>query len=121
MKGCACFEPHTPVRPSAVVLRAREVLATLETGHRMVPGAPPLDADPTQPSLFDRHPERLPRADARGAAQRRVEGPPQLTESEQRAVTLSRHLRGLDPDTMTPIEALQELARIRDELESAGE
>ena len=104
--------------PSAVVLRAREVLATLETGHRMVPGAPPLDADPTQPSLFDRHPERLPRADARGAAQRRVEGPPQLTESEQRAVTLSRHLRGLDPDTMTPIEALQELARIRDELES---
>ncbi len=107
--------------PSAVVLRAREVLATLETGHRMVPGAPPLDADPTQPSLFDRHPERLPRADARGAAQRRVEGPPQLTESEQRAVTLSRHLRGLDPDTMTPIEALQELARIRDELESAGE
>ena len=94
--------------PSAVVLRAREVLGTLETGHRVVPGDPPLDPDPTQPSLFDRHPGQ--------AAPQRVEG---LSDAEKRAVTLSLHLRGLDPNTMTPIQALQELARIRDELESA--
>ncbi|MES1259690.1 MAG: DNA mismatch repair protein MutS, partial [Gemmatimonadota bacterium] len=95
--------------PSSVVLRAREVLGTLETGHRVVPGDGPVDGDPTQPSLFDPHPERS-------------EGPPrpsELSESDRRAITLSMHLRGLDPNSMTPIQALQELARIRDELESA--
>jgi DNA mismatch repair protein MutS len=97
--------------PPAVVQRARDVLGTLETGHRVVPGAAPPPADPSQASLFD--PER--------AAERRVEGrSADLTESDKRAVALSLHLRGLDPDTMTPIQALQELARIRDELESAG-
>ncbi len=97
--------------PSAVVLRAREVLGTLETGHRVIPGEPPTDPDPAQPSLFDSRPEHDP-APARARRD--------LSESEQKAVTLSIHLRGLDPDTMTPIQALQELARIRDELE-AGE
>ena len=100
--------------PPAVVQRARDVLGTLETGHRVVPGAQPSEADPSQPSLFD--PER--------AAERSGEGPrpgsADLTESDKRAVALSVHLRGLNPDTMTPIQALQELARIRDELESAG-
>ena len=32
--------------------RAKEVLATLETGHRVVPGSPPPDPDPAQPSLY---------------------------------------------------------------------
>ena len=91
--------------PSAVVLRAREVLGTLETGHRVVPGAPPTDDDPAQPSLFDSTPTLRAK---------------ELTDSEKKAVTLSLHLRGLDPNSMTPIQALQELARIRDELESAG-
>jgi DNA mismatch repair protein MutS len=86
--------------PAAVVSRAREVLGTLETGHRVVPGTPPADPDPAQPSLFDS-----------------LQAPRELTQSEQRAITLSLHLRGLDPDRMTPIQALQELARIRDELE----
>ena len=99
--------------PSAVVLRAREVLRTLETGHRVVPGDPPLEGDPAQPSLFDR--------DIGGRA--RNAGPPSrkadLSDSERKAVMLSMHLRGLDPNTMTPIQALQELARIRDELDSA--
>ncbi len=98
--------------PSAVVLRAREVLGTLETGHRVVPGAPPADADPAQPSLFDVSPGRAPRDPGSSSPAR------ELSESEKRAITLSLHLRGLDPDTMTPIQALQELARIRDELES---
>jgi DNA mismatch repair protein MutS len=100
--------------PSAVVLRAREVLGTLETGHRVVPGASPTDPDPAQPSLFDGRPERAERDPAPPHGRR------DLSDSEQKAVTLSHHLRGLDPDTMTPIQALQELARIRDELE-AGE
>ena len=98
--------------PAAVVSRAREVLGTLETGHRVVPGDAPADADPAQPSLFDGQGGHLERA-----AQRRVGR--ELSEAEKRAVTLSLHLRGLDPNTMTPIQALQELARIRDELESA--
>jgi hypothetical protein len=42
-----------------------------------------------------------------------------LSPSDQRAITLALRLRGLDPNTMTPIQALQELARIRDELEDA--
>ena len=98
--------------PSAVVQRAREVLGTLETGHRVVPGSAPDDADPAQPSLFDREPAR---SWGEGQPRSKVSD---LSESERKAVTLSRHLRGLDPNTMTPIQALQELARIRDELES---
>jgi DNA mismatch repair protein MutS len=103
--------------PSAVVVRAREVLGTLETGHRVVPGPPPLDADPAQPSLFDRHDRH--REPGQRPGERPSPLPRDLSESEKKAVTLSLHLRGLDPDTMTPIQALQELARIRDELESA--
>ena len=99
--------------PSSVVLRAREVLGTLETGHRVVPGEPPIDPDPLQPSLFDSRPGQAQRDP--GPSPR----PNELTESEQKAVMLSLHLRGLDPNSMTPIQALQELARIRDELESA--
>jgi len=101
--------------PSTVVQRAREVLGTLETGHRVVPGAGAVDPDPAQPSLFDSAVARTPNA---GNGQARALS--DLTEREQRAIALSLHLRGLDPDTMTPIQALQELARIRDELESAG-
>lgn len=92
--------------PATVVSRARAVLGTLETGHRVVPGAGPAEPDPAQPSLFDPRP---------GAP-----ATPVLSESDRRAIALSRHLRHLDPDLMTPIQALQELARIRDELESAG-
>ncbi len=85
--------------PTEVVTRAQAVLRTLEGDHRVAPGAPPRDPDPAQPSLFD--------APGRAA----------LSDDEQRAVRMSLHLRGLDPDRMTPIQALQELARIRDELE----
>ena len=101
--------------PSTVVQRAREVLGTLETGHRVVPGVGAVDPDPAQPSLFD-----SAAAITGKAGNGRSRALPDLTEREQRAIALSLHLRGLDPDTMTPIQALQELARIRDELESAG-
>jgi DNA mismatch repair protein MutS len=101
--------------PSTVVQRAREVLGTLETGHRVVPGIGAVDPDPAQPSLFD------PRHEPGRSASEIQTGPRlDLSEHERRAVALSIHLRGLEPDTMTPIQALQELARIRDELESAG-
>jgi DNA mismatch repair protein MutS len=86
--------------PAGVVARAQAVLQTLEGDHRVAAGSPPRAPDPAQPSLFD--------DPSRRAA---------LSDDEQRAVRMSRHLRGLDPDTMTPIQALQELARIRDELE----
>ena len=92
--------------PGNVVSRARAVLGTLETGHRVVPGAGPPDPDPAQPSLFHAGPAMPPA--------------PFLSESDRKAIALSLHLRRLDPDLMTPIQALQELARIRDELESAG-
>ena len=81
--------------PGSVVTRAKGVLATLETGHRMVPGKPPRDPDPAQPSLFD------PAAPA-------APEPP-------RPNPLGERLRALDPDRMTPLEALQELARLRSE------
>ncbi|MGH7592811.1 MAG: DNA mismatch repair protein MutS [Gemmatimonadales bacterium] len=102
--------------PAAVVERARTVLGTLETGHRVAPGSAAASPDPAQPSLFDAQPQ------SRRSA---IEDRPQLavlelSEPEKRAVALSVHLRGLDPNTMTPIQALQELARIRDQLESAG-
>jgi hypothetical protein len=38
--------------------------------------------------------------------------------AQEKAAALSAHLKQLDTDQMTPIQALQELARIRDELES---
>jgi DNA mismatch repair protein MutS len=101
--------------PSTVVQRAREVLGTLETGHRVVPGVGAVDPDPAQPSLFD-----SAAAVTGNAGNGKSRALPDLTEREKRAIALSLHLRGLDPDTMTPIQALQELARIRDELESAG-
>ncbi len=67
--------------PDTVVGRAREVLGTLETGHRMVPGEPPREPDPAQPSLFDS--------------------------------MLADQLRALDVDRMTPLDALNELAKLR--------
>jgi DNA mismatch repair protein MutS len=80
--------------PGSVVDRAREVLGTLETGHRMVPGAPPGHPDPLQPTLFD-------------AADPPVAAP--------RADPIGDRLRALDPDRMTPLDALTELAKLRRE------
>jgi DNA mismatch repair protein MutS len=81
--------------PGSVVERSREVLGTLETGHRMVPGQAPRDPDPAQPSLFDLSPPS------------REAVPDPLTE----------RLKALDPNQMTPIEALQELARLKEGVE----
>ena len=69
--------------PPAVVGRAREILATLEGEHRMVPGSPPPSRDPGQLPLFgDSH-----------------EPDPMVEE-----------LKSLDVDTLTPLEALNRLA-----------
>ncbi len=84
--------------PGQVVERAREVLGTLETGHRMVPGRPPQDPDPSQPSLWDPAP---------------APGSPRPAAPDP----VSERLKALDPDRMTPIEALQELARLREGLD----
>ncbi|HEY3935385.1 MAG TPA: DNA mismatch repair protein MutS [Gemmatimonadales bacterium] len=100
---------HLAGLPAGVVERARDVLATLEGDHRVVSGLPPGPADPAQPSLFDGPADSEP-------ARREIR-PRDLSPSDQRAITLALRLRGLDPNSMTPIEALQELARIRDELE----
>ncbi|MEO5800554.1 MAG: DNA mismatch repair protein MutS [Gemmatimonadales bacterium] len=94
--------------PAGVVDRAREVLGTLETGHRMVPGEPPRDPDPAQPSLFDDRPER-----SDGSRRSQAEPSPE----QKRSSAMAAQLRALDPNTLTPIQALQELARMRDELE----
>ncbi|MBA2291434.1 MAG: DNA mismatch repair protein MutS [Gemmatimonadales bacterium] len=67
--------------PDTVVGRAREVLGTLETGHRVMPGDPPRASDPAQPSLFD--------------------------------TLLADQLRALDVDRMTPLDALNQLAKLR--------
>ncbi|MES2123480.1 MAG: DNA mismatch repair protein MutS [Gemmatimonadota bacterium] len=86
--------------PGSVVSRAVEVLGTLETGHRVVPGDPPADPDPAQPSLFD--------ALAR---------PAEPSPAQKRSTAMAAQLRALDPNSLTPIQALIELARMRDELE----
>jgi DNA mismatch repair protein MutS len=91
--------------PARVVDRAKEVLGTLETGHRVVPGEAPSDPDPTQPSLFDHSPERSPQP-----------APPSSPE-QRKTASMAAQIRALDPNAMTPIEALQELARLRDALE----
>ena len=69
--------------PQGVVGRAREVLATLEGEHRMVPGPPPpLSRDPGQLPLFGE-----------------IKPDPMMEE-----------LKLLDVDTLTPLEALNRLA-----------
>jgi len=67
--------------PSGVVSRAREILATLEGEHRMVPGSPPAPRDPGQLPLFGDH-----------------------------ADPMVEELKSLDVDTLTPLEALNRLA-----------
>ena len=71
--------------PAQVVARAKEVLATLEGEHRVVPGAPPKAADPGQLALF---------------------APP----PPHRVLT---DLRALDLDSLTPLEALNRLAELQ--------
>ncbi len=105
--------------PGSVVDRAKDVLGTLETGHRVVPGAPPADPDPAQPTLFDFTP---PRREATAAArpEQGEGGPPRSNTPDPRPPTpdpLQQRLKSLDPDRMTPIEALAELARLRKEAE----
>ena len=70
--------------PHAVVGRAREILATLEGEHRMVPGPPPpLSRDPGQLPLFGEG----------------IQPDPMMEE-----------LKSLDVNTLTPLEALNRLA-----------
>jgi DNA mismatch repair protein MutS len=70
--------------PAAVVRRAREVLGTLEGGHRVAPGGPPPAADPGQLTLFGAEPH------------------PVLAD-----------LQSIDVDAMTPLQALNRLAELQ--------
>jgi DNA mismatch repair protein MutS len=70
--------------PARVVTRAKEVLATLEGEHRVVPGAPPPPPDPGQLTLFSAEPHPL-----------------------------MEEIRKLDLDAMTPLEALNRLADLQ--------
>ena len=71
--------------PKAVVRRAKEVLKTLEGEHRMVPGTPPDDNDPSQLALF----------------------------GEARPHPVVEALKELDLDRLTPLEALNRLAELK--------
>jgi DNA mismatch repair protein MutS len=68
--------------PQAVVGRAREILATLEGEHRMVPGSPPPARDPGQLALF----------------------------GDVRQDPMMEELQSLDVNSLTPLEALNRLA-----------
>jgi DNA mismatch repair protein MutS len=72
--------------PASVVGRAREILATLEGEHRVVPGGPPLSPDPGQLTLF---------------------------EAEAAPHPVVEEIRALDLDAMTPLEALNRLAALQ--------
>jgi DNA mismatch repair protein MutS len=72
--------------PGRVVARAKEVLATLEEEHRVIPGAPPPPPDPGQLTLF---------------------------AGEFAPHPVMDEIRGLDLDGMTPLEALNRLAELQ--------
>jgi DNA mismatch repair protein MutS len=72
--------------PQDVVRRAKEILHTLEGEHRVVPGAPAAPPDPGQLALFTEPPARHP---------------------------LLEELRGLDLDSLTPLQALNRLAELQ--------
>jgi DNA mismatch repair protein MutS len=72
--------------PARVVGRAREILATLEGEHRVVPGMPSPPPDPGQLTLF---------------------------AGEATPHPLLEEIRALDLDAMTPLEALNRLAELR--------
>jgi DNA mismatch repair protein MutS len=72
--------------PSTVIGRAREILATLEGEHRVVPGVAPPPPDPGQLTLF--------------AAEA---GPHPVVEE----------IRAMDLNAMTPLEALNRLAELQ--------
>jgi DNA mismatch repair protein MutS len=91
--------------PGSVVTRARDVLGTLEQEHRLVPGSPPGHGDPLQPELF---------ADWSAATPIRS-APATPATPQPESSPLAERLRALDPDRMTPLEALQELARLKAE------
>jgi DNA mismatch repair protein MutS len=74
--------------PPAVVARAWEILALLEAGHHLAGEMPPSRPDPGQLTLF---------------------------QAEEHPVLEA--LRGLDPDRMTPLEALMHLAELRRRIE----
>jgi len=78
--------------PEGVVRRAREILATLEGEHRVVPGAPAPARDPGQLALFG---ESAPAA------------PDPVVEE----------LRRIDVDALTPLEALNRLAEFKRQAE----
>ena len=84
--------------PAEVVERARQVLQHLEQETTDVEGLP-----------------RLARSTAG-----RVDEPFQLYLFQQSDRKLLRHLRSLEPDRLTPIEALNELARLREMAEEDG-
>jgi DNA mismatch repair protein MutS len=74
--------------PPDVVARAWEILALLEAGHHLAGETPPSRPDPGQLTLF---------------------------QAEEHPVLEA--LRGLDPDRMTPLEALMHLAELRRRIE----
>ncbi len=74
--------------PAAVVARAREILALLESGHHVAGLTPPPTPDAGQLGLFEEHP-------------------------------VLSDLRTLDPNTMTPLEALSRLAELKRRVEGA--
>jgi len=111
--------------PASVVSRAKGVLATLETGHRMVPGMAPADPDATQPSLFDPSPSvRAQHAAPAGsdpAPKHRAQHAAPVQPDPPTSGALATALRALDPDRMTPLEALQALARLKQDSQDTAE
>jgi DNA mismatch repair protein MutS len=87
--------------PAEVVGRSKEVLRTLEGEHRMVPGEPPV-TDQGQLGFFTETPAT--RAKARAPAR---PSPPPAADS------VRAELLALDPERLTPIEALVRLTELQ--------
>ena len=93
--------------PATVVGRAREILASLEVGAASTGGAPraavPGDAGGPQLGLF------APVASAHATQEVIAEGRPEIAE-------VVEALRGLDPDGLTPRQALDLLCELKKKL-----
>ena len=99
--------------PAPVLARSRQVLAALESGQRIADGAGP------QLTLFAR-PPRAPADPPPSVDLPPVDPPPSVDSPPPPVDAITARLRGLDPDAITPRQALDLVAELCAELARGG-
>jgi DNA mismatch repair protein MutS len=103
--------------PRAVLERAKTILANLEAQALDIRGRPSIAPDPG-PGPDPASPAGVPGSGAVGARGRRPrnEGPVQLDLFRDANAEVLKELKRLKVEEMTPLEALNYLAKLRDEI-----